>query len=541
MRSSAVLQNTPSTQHYTEQTKAETPEPAGSSQPKFQQFEGLSSRPRPAIGKAPRQTSKPNMQGRLVVVSNRMIDPKKPAAGGVAVALEETMRDNEDLWLGWSGKVGGRLGTQEVKTESFGKSKLAGIDLTRKQFDNYYSGFCNSALWPVMHNSAQWADFNPEFYGSYRQVNKMFASKLAPMLKQDDVLWIHDYHLIPLAEELRKLGCKQRIGFFNHTPFPTPDVFKEIPQHKELMKAFFAYDLVGMQIPRDVQNFRDYVANEKVGKNIDDRSIEAFGQKTNVQHFPIGIDIPSLEALQAGEDSAELVNHLKKERKQGRTLMIGVERLDYAKGIPDRLAALGDMLEKRSDLRNKVTFVQIAAPSRQNVPAYAKLARDTRTLVDNINRRYGTKSWSPIMYIDHSVNRNALPEIYRMSRVGVITSKADGMNLVSKEYVAAQDPKNPGVLVLSEGAGSAYQLKEALQIPPEDRAAITGAYETALGMRLGERRKRHGPLLENVQTKDLGKWRSDCLAPLCADPSASTGSAGDHPVPAPQSKRRRTS
>ncbi|WP_278185451.1 trehalose-6-phosphate synthase [Xanthomonas translucens] len=126
-----------------------------------------------------------------------MIDPKKPAAGGVAVALEETMRDNEDLWLGWSGKVGGRLGTQEVKTESFGKSKLAGIDLTRKQFDNYYSGFCNSALWPVMHNSAQWADFNPEFYGSYRQVNKMFASKLAPMLKQDDVLWIHDYHLIP--------------------------------------------------------------------------------------------------------------------------------------------------------------------------------------------------------------------------------------------------------------------------------------------------------------------------------------------------------
>ncbi|WP_237653961.1 alpha,alpha-trehalose-phosphate synthase (UDP-forming) [Xanthomonas graminis] len=470
-----------------------------------------------------------------------MIDPKKPAAGGVAVALEETMRDNEDLWLGWSGKVGGRLGSQEVKIESFGKSKLAGIDLTRKQFDNYYSGFCNSALWPVMHNSAQWADFSPEFYVSYRQVNKMFASTLAPMLKQDDVLWIHDYHLIPLAEELRKLGCKQRIGFFNHTPFPTPDVFKQIPQHKELMKALFSYDLVGMQIPRDVQNFRDYVANEKVGKNIDDRSIEAFGQKTNVQHFPIGIDIPSLEALQAGEDSAELVNHLKQERKQGRTLMIGVERLDYSKGIPDRLAALGDMLEKRSDLRNKVTFVQIAAPSRQNVPAYAKLARDTRNLVDNINRRYGTKSWSPTMYIDHSVNRNALPEIYRMSRVGVITSKADGMNLVSKEYVAAQDPKNPGVLVLSEGAGSAYQLKEALQIPPEDRAAITGAYETALGMHLGERRKRHGPLLENVQTENLGKWRSDCLAPLCDDPSASTGSAGDHPVPARQSKRRRTS
>ncbi|MGY4880335.1 trehalose-6-phosphate synthase [Xanthomonas citri pv. eucalyptorum] len=539
MRSSPVVASVPSTQPRTEQSKPETSKSVDLPQRESQQFEGLSSRPRPALNKAPQQTSQPDSQARLAVVSNRMIDPKKPAAGGLAVALAEMMHDNEGLWLGWSGKVGARPGAQEVKTESFGKSTIAGIDLTRKQFDNYYSGFFNSVLWPVMHDSAQWADFRPEFYAFYRHVNKIFASKLASMLKKDDVLWIHDCHLIPLAEELRQLGCKQRIGFFNHTPFPAPDVFKTIPQHKELMKAFFAYDLVGMQIPRDVQNFRDYIESEQAGKNVDDKSIEAFGQKINLQHFPIGIDIPSMEALKPSAESAQVISHLKNERKQGRTLMVGVDRLDYSKGIPDRLAALGDLLKKRSDLINKVTFVQIAAPSRQNVPAYAKLARDTRSLVDNINRKYGTKSWSPIVYIEFSVDRDALPEIYRMSRVGVVTSKADGMNLVSKEYIAAQNPQNPGVLVLSESAGSAYQLKEALHVPRENRTAITGAYETALSMHLRERRKRHWQMLENVQTEDLNKWRSDYLAALCAEPSTSTESAGDSPMPAPASKRRR--
>lgn len=522
-----------------EQTTAESPK----SEDFYcsEQFEGLSSRPRPAAGNSIKQTSKLDTPARLAIVSNRMIDPKKPAAGGLAVALAETMHGNEGLWLGWSGKVGAKPGTQEIKFDSFGKTTIAGIDLTRKQFDNYYSGFFNSVLWPVMHDSAQWADFKPEFYASYRQVNKIFASKLAQMLKEDDVLWIHDCHLIPLAEELRKLGCKQRIGFFNHTPFPAPDVFKKIPQHKELMRAFFAYDLVGMQIPRDVQNFCHYVENEQEGKNVDDKCIEAFGQKINLQHFPIGIDVSSMETLGAGADSTHIVDHLKKERKNGRTLLIGVDRLDYSKGIPERLTALGDLLEKRSDLKNKVTFVQIAAPSRQNVSAYAKLASDTRKIVDNINKKYATKSWLPIVYIDYSVDRDVLPDIYRMSRVGVVTSKVDGMNLVSKEYIAAQNPKNPGVLVLSEGAGSAYQLKEAIQVPPEDLAAITEGYEKALSMPLGERRARHRKLFENVRTENLAKWRADYLAALCTESSSSNGLAENDPVqndPAPKRCRQ---
>ncbi len=458
----------------------------------------------------------PGADGRLVVVSNRMVDPSKAAAGGVAVALADTMHGNEGVWMGWSGDIGGRPGTPNIKRQPFGKSTLVGMDLSRTQFNSYYSGFYNSVLWPVMQNSAQWADMKPAHYGVYRQVNKIFASQLAPLLKESDVLWIHDCHLIPLAEELRKLGCRQRIGFFNHSPFPPPEVFRKIPQHRELMQSLFSYDLVGMQIPRDVNHLRDYVRTERVQEGEDGKALQAFGRRIQLEHFPIGIDFQNLMALKPDADSDWILDKVRAEKDRGRMLMVGVERLDYAKGIPDRLSALGDLLEGREDLRGKVTFVQIGAPSRQNVKAYADLARDTRKLVEGINRQYGTASWKPILYIDQSVKRNALPDIYRMSRVGVITSVADGMNLVSKEYVATQDSHDPGVLVLSEGAGAAYQLRDAIQIPPSDRQAITRAYEQALSMGPDERRQRHARLLDNVKTEDLGKWRSDYLSALRA-------------------------
>ncbi|WP_231502112.1 alpha,alpha-trehalose-phosphate synthase (UDP-forming) [Paracidovorax avenae] len=477
-------------------------------------------------------------QGRLVVISNRMVDPSKPAAGGVAVALADTMHDNEGLWMGWSGNIGGRPGTPQIKKQTFGKSTLVGMDLSRTQFNNYYSGFYNSVLWPVMQNSAQWADIRPGQYGVYKQVNKIFASQLAPLLKENDVLWVHDCHLIPLAEELRKLGCRQRIGFFNHSPFPSPEVFKKIPQHKDLMQALFAYDLVGMQIPRDVNHLRDYVREERVGEAVGDKELKAFGRQTQLQHFPIGIDFQNLMELKPDADSDWILDQVKSEKDQGRMLMVGVERLDYAKGIPDRLSALGDLLDSRPDLAEKVTFVQIGAPSRQNVPAYAQLARNTRKLVDDINKRHGTSSWQPILYIDKSVKRNALPEIYRMSRVGVVTSVADGMNLVSKEYVATQNVQDPGVLVLSEGAGASHQLKDAILVPPSDRPAITQAYEAALSMGLEERKERHSRLLDNVKTEDLAKWRTDYLTALHSVPQGSGQPDGE--VAGRRSKRPRT-
>ncbi|MDT0140004.1 trehalose-6-phosphate synthase [Acidovorax sp. PRC11] len=489
--------------------------------------------PQPGLPQAP------SADGRLVVVSNRMVDPSKAAAGGVAVALADTMHGNEGLWMGWSGEIGGRPGTPKIRTQPFGKSTLVGMDLSRAQFNHYYSGFYNSVLWPVMQNSAQWADLKPSHYGVYRQVNRIFASQLAPLLRDDDVLWIHDCHLIPLAEELRKLGCRQRIGFFNHSPFPAPDVFKAIPQHGELMQSLFSYDLVGMQIPRDVDHLREYVRAEHAQEAEDGKTLQAYGRRIQLEHFPIGIDFQNLMELKPNADSDWILDKVRAEKDQGRMLMVGVERLDYAKGIPDRLSALGDLLERRADLRGKVTFVQIGAPSRQNVQAYADLARNTRKLVDAINQRYGTESWQPILYIDQSVQRNALPDIYRMSRVGVVTSVADGMNLVSKEYVATQDAKDPGVLVLSEGAGAAYQLKDAIQVPPSNLQAITRAYEQALSMGPEERRERHARLLDNVRTEDLTRWRSNYLSALRSVPTAAPGDGSS--VSGRDAKRGRSS
>lgn len=502
------------------QTSSARPPPAGRA---LERTAIQPRRKRPFDGSVPaqpdsRQRLRPP-QDRLVVVSNRMVDPSKPAAGGLAVALADTMHDNPGLWMGWSGAIGGRPGTPSVRTQAFGQSTLVGMDLSRTQCRQYYAGYSNSVLWPVMHSSAGWADIRPGQYGVYRQVNRMFAAQLAPLLQQDDVLWIHDYHLIPLAQELRRLGCQQRMGFFNHIPFPEPGVFRAIPEHRELVESLFSYDLVGMQIPRDVQNLQGYVREERIGEAAADGSrLRAFGRQVQVRDFPIGIDVQGLMAQESDTGSSRILESMRTEKAEGRLLMVGVERLDYSKGVPDRFAALGQLLEDRPDLREKVTFVQIGAPSRPEVPAYAALARRTQKMVDGINSKYGTPSWTPILYFAEPVRRSALPAVYRMGRVGVVTSVADGMNLVAKEYVASQDGRDPGALVLSRGAGAAHQLQDAILVPPADRPAIAQAYEAALAMPLDERRQRHARLLDNVQTQDLAKWREDYLSALRSVP-----------------------
>ncbi|AVS85554.1 trehalose-6-phosphate synthase [Paracidovorax avenae] len=500
-------------------------------------------RKRPFDGSGPtqpetRQRQRPP-QNRLVVVSNRMVDPSRPAAGGLAVALADTMHDNPGLWMGWSGAIGGRPGTPSVHKQAFGQSTLVGMDLSRTQSRQYYAGYSNSVLWPVMHGSAGWADIRPGQYGVYRQVNRMFAAQLAPLLQQDDVLWIHDYHLIPLAQELRRLGCRQRMGFFNHIPFPEPGVFRAIPEHRELVESLFSYDLVGMQIPRDVENLQGYVHEERIGDAAADGSqLRAFGRQVQVRDFPIGIDVQGLMAQEPDTGAGGVLERMRTEKAEGRLLMVGVDRLDYSKGVPDRFAALGQLLEDRPDLHEKVTFVQIGAPSRPEVPAYAALARRTQKMVDGINRKYGTPSWTPILYFAEPVRRSALPEIYRMGRVGVVTSVADGMNLVAKEYVASQDKRDPGALVLSRGAGAAHQLQDAILVPPADRPAIAQAYEAALSMPLDERKERHSRLLDNVKTQDLAKWRTDYLSALHSVPQGSGQPDGE--VAGRRSKRPRT-
>jgi len=462
---------------------------------------------------------------RLVVVSNRVVDPDKPAAGGLAVALGEMMHDSAALWFGWSNKTTSDSAPAMVKTQPFGRTTLAQVDLSQEHHDGYYAGFSNSVLWPVFHDKVKWVDLNPAHFKAYKEVNRMMASQLAPMLKDNDVLWIHDYHLIPFAQELRKLGCKQRMGFFNHIPLPSPEVIKQIPQHRELMEALMSYDLIGMQSPKDVENLRLYAETEDVGRLVDEGpELDAFGKRAVVQAFPIGIDVENLKELVPGEGSKKVLDEVRAEAGK-RMLMVGVDRLDYTKDVPGRLKAFRKLLEDQPHLRNRVTMVQIAAPTRGAVPAYARLSRKTKKLVDEINAQFGTGEWQPVMYKNEPVDRSALPEIYRLSQVGVVTPVADGMNLVAKEYIAAQHPENPGVLVLSTGAGAAAQLSQSILVPPKDKGAMAKAYARALTMPLDERQRRHAELFENVEQQDLPWWRQNYLAALAKNQLAA--SAGE--------------
>lgn len=472
-------------------------------------------------------------QGRLVVVSNRLIDPKKPAAGGLAVALGDMMRITDGLWMGCRSKETNELGSKIVRTEQFGRTTLVQVEIPKQQYDNYYAGFSNSVLWPIFHGEVKKIDVEteiliPAYFKDYEEVNKMLASHLAPMLKGDDTLWIHDYHLIPFAQELRALGCEQRIGFFNHTPLPPPDIIKQIPQHKQLMEALFSYDLIGMQRANDVENLCQYVEMEGVGQRHDDALVEAFNKMASVQDFPIGIDVENLKELKPSGDPASQAILDKVRNESGkRMLIIGVDRLDYSKGIPRRLKAFRDLLKTSDDMLNKVTFVQVAAPTRPDVQGYAELSEKTQKLVDEINREFGTDTWTPVLYFNQGANRNYLPELYRLSRVCAVTPVADGMNLVAKEYIAAQEPSDPGVLVLSEGAGAASQLHESLLVPPKDRAALAKEYKRALTMPLPDRQKRHDPLMKNVETENLSWWRERYLAELSSLPSSSLAPSKD--------------
>lgn len=468
----------------------------------------------------------PDTGGRMVVVSNRVINPDKPAAGGLAIALGDVMRKTAALWFGSSSETNGEPGSNSIKTQLFGKTTLATVDLTEQQHKNYYEGFSNSLLWPILHGEVGLAEkSNPEYFEGYVEVNKMFAAQLAPLLKDDDVLWIHDYHLIPLAQELRALGCKQPMGFFNHIPMPSPDVFREIPQHKELMEALFWNDLIGMQTTKDVENLRRYVETEGVGRRLDSPFVEAFGRKASVRSFPIGIDVEKFEERMACPSSPDLneqaiLNEIHDESGK-RKLILGVDRLDYTKGIPTRLEAFRKLLADHPELQETVTFVQIAAPSREGVLAYNELSRTTSELVREINEEFGTDTWKPVLYFNKSVSHDSLPKLFRQSQVGVVTPVADGMNLVAKEYIASQDPKDPGVLVLSTGAGAASQLRESVLVPPKDFIALAEAYQIGLGMELEERQERHVPLLNNVRNENLPRWRENYMADLRSVQSSS--------------------
>ncbi|MGE4220348.1 MAG: alpha,alpha-trehalose-phosphate synthase (UDP-forming) [Alphaproteobacteria bacterium] len=453
---------------------------------------------------------------RLVVVSNRVGSLKNSnQAGGLAVAMADALRATGGLWFGWSGEIDERAEEASPQIEEAGRVRIATIPLTEREYADYYLGFSNQELWPVFHYRLDLAAFDRGFIAGYRRVNQRFAQSLLPLLAQDDTVWVHDYHLIPLGAELRARGAGQRIGFFLHIPWPPRAVFVATPEHVWLVRSMFAYDLVGFQTETDAAHFRRYVVEEIGGTDHGDGRLTAFGRTIRAEVFPIGIDVDGFRRMATTREAMEQIERLKR-RMLGRAHIIGVDRLDYSKGLPDRFRAFQRLLDLYPHNRKAVTLTQIAPPTREDVHAYAEIRDELAQLSGQINGAYGDFDWTPVRYIHRPVMRRTLAAIFRCSEVGLVTPLRDGMNLVAKEYVAAQNPDSPGVLILSRFAGAAEDMEEALIINPYDVDGVVEALQRALSMRVEERRERHAALLDRIRKCDVAIWRRRFLDTLRA-------------------------
>ncbi|QRM34147.1 alpha,alpha-trehalose-phosphate synthase (UDP-forming) [Microvirga sp. VF16] len=459
---------------------------------------------------------------RLVVVSNRVAIPDasgKSSAGGLAVALREAFQRQEGLWFGWSGKVSAHPSTEPKMTDK-GHVRYALMDLTATDRQEYYSGFANRALWPVMHYRIGLSEFSRADYAGYLRVNRTFARALARLIQADDLIWVHDYHLIPLAAELRVLGLANRIGYFHHIPWPAPEVIGTLPGSQDLLRAITEYDLVGVQTERDADNLRRGIIQEFDATQRTADVIVLGGRQTRVKDFPIAIDVSSFEQAACRPARHRLIQQTVASLGS-RSLIIGIDRLDYSKGIPERMESFERFLISNPDQRGRVTYLQIAPTSRSEVPEYASLSRTVSETLGRINGAHGEPGWVPIHYVTSAYPRGVLAGLYRIARVGLVTPMRDGMNLVAKEYVAAQDPEDPGVLVLSKFAGAAEQLGGALIVNPNDKFEVAEAISVALHMERSERIARWRRMMDVLRRYDISWWTDAFLTELASQRKAS--------------------
>jgi trehalose 6-phosphate synthase len=456
---------------------------------------------------------------RLVIVSNRVAPVKRAKSGGeggLAVAVLAATRERGGVWFGWSGQVFDREpGPPDIF--DVGKMTYAIIDLSQRDYDEYYNGYANRTLWPLFHYRLDLAEFTRRNLASYERVNAFFAGKLLPLLQADDVIWVHDYHLIPMAEQLRHAGCGQRIGFFLHIPWPALEILLALPNHKQIVRALCAYDLVGFQTDKDLRAFFDYIVSEAGGRVLEGGRIEAFGRRLRAGAFPIGIDTEDV-ARYAQEADKSRRNQRLLDSLRGRDLIIGVDRLDYSKGLVARMEAIRHLLLAYPANRGRVVALQITPPSRTDVPEYLEIRRELEAIVGHVNGAYAEFDWVPIRYLNKGFRRQTLAGFYRISRVGLVTPLRDGMNLVAKEYVAAQNPKDPGVLVLSRFAGAAHEMGEALIVNPYDPEGVAEALQRALDMPLAERRERWSAMYERLRRNNVVAWQQSFLDALVAGP-----------------------
>jgi trehalose 6-phosphate synthase len=442
---------------------------------------------------------------RLVCVSNRISLPRRGAApGGLAVGVLAALQNTGGVWFGWSGETTEEPGA-EPEVLFRGNIQFATIDLKPAEFDAYYNGYCNSTLWPIFHYFPDRFTHEEAQYHAYHTVNAQFARQLMKLLKPDDAVWIHDYQLIPMGRYLRQLQFRGPIGFFLHIPFPHRQVLRVLPNYAELVRELCHYDLVGFQTEDDLRSFLSCVEQPEARLPGQKSFLEVGGRNVRVGVYPIGVDVEAVSAAAAASLSQDKVQRMIASLL-GRKLIIGVDRLDYSKGLTERFASFEHFLDTFPDNRGRVTFLQIAPLSRSDVHAYSEIRHALEAAAGRLHGHFAEADWTPIRYLNRNYSHTTLMGFLRAAKVGLVTPIRDGMNLVAKEFVAAQDPEDPGVLILSPMAGAAPELSGALQVNPYDKRGMAFALQTALNMPLSERLERQQQMLSAVREHDIHNW-----------------------------------
>jgi trehalose 6-phosphate synthase len=434
--------------------------------------------------------------------------------GGLASALLPAVRKSGVVWFGSSGKTRRTApgSTPLVQVESYGLGTIATVDLPDQHYSGFYEGYANSALWPLLHSRPDLARISDADYRSYLAVNAYMARTLAAFGSSDSTFWIHDYHFLPLARDLRDLGVRREIGFFLHTPWPERHVIAQLPQYRELVQAMLAYDLIGFQTDGDRDRFAELLRHDlrQASSGLVFRTRRG---TCRLATFPIGIDVREFAASAEKASENPEVQRLR-QSLDGAKLIIGVDRVDYSKGLPQRIQAFDRLLTANPKLRRQIAMLQIAVPSRSSIDAYRDLQYEVARLVGEVNGAHGEVDWTPLRFLTKSYGQATLAGFYRAAAIGLVTPLRDGMNLVAKEFIAAQNPDDPGVLVLSKYAGAAQELDAALLVDPQDVDAVARQIAAGLSMSRGERRARWQQMADRLSRGSIHRWFSSFLDEL---------------------------
>jgi len=474
---------------------------------------------------------------RLIVVSNRLpvsfrhekgVLKVEPSSGGLVSALVPILREHGGTWVGSPGiaglgEEGGSNQPEEAEVERLlseshdNAYSYLPVHLSAEEQANFYEGFSNEIIWPLFHDLQSRCRFLPRYWDYYQKVNCHFAEASLKAAKAGDIIWIHDYQLMQVASTLRRKRPKSRLAFFMHIPFPAPDIFEKLPWRKEILEGLLQHNLVGVQTLRDERNFiacvRSFLPEARIERHGDKRIVTHNDLKTSVQYFPISIDFKQFSDTAQKKSVIERAAIIREELRDSH-IALGVDRLDYTKGIPERLRAFSGLLRDYPDLRGKITLFQIVVPSRETIVGYQNLMAEIERAVTHINGEFGDTSWVPVHYLHRSIPREELIALYRAANTALITPLKDGMNLVAKEYCAARSD-NDGVLILSEFAGAAPQLRTgAILVNPYDEIGVAGALNRAMHMGRDERRTRMSRLRAGIRRNNILQWRDNFFAAM---------------------------